>query len=180
MKWFNILLLVVLLAACGTEYTNNAQFENVPEQKTEQAPFTLRLVSEKAQYNVGEPLAIRAELMYEGNEEAIQIGHAGSWIWLSTTNLTENYQFGAAMNEPYIVTTVKKGEALVEPYHFSGGSYYKGMDGNNYTEDMLKQMVAMKFPPGQYQINGRTDFVIEGQQGEKYHLEASIIFEVVE
>lgn len=185
MKWLSSILLVLLLFGCGTstvknEQVNNEKVDNVVAQEISKDPFTLRLVSEKEQYHVGEPLAIRAELLYEGEDESIQIGHAGSWIWLETTNLTKNYQFGAAMNEPYLVSTLKKGEELVAPYRFSGGTYYEGMGGNAYSEEIFEQMASMEFPPGQYRIDGRTDFVIEGKQGEKYVLEAHIIFEVVE
>ncbi len=185
MKWLSSIVLVLLLVGCGAEnseneHVNNEKVDNIVAQEMSKAPFTLRLISEKAQYRVGEPLAIQAELLYEGEDEAIHIGHGGSWIWLGTTNLTKDYQFGAAMNEPYIISTLKKGEALVAPYRFSGGTYYEGMSGNAYSEDLFEQMASMEFPPGQYRIDGRTDFVIEGKQGEKYVLEAHIIFEVVE
>ncbi|MFF5994691.1 hypothetical protein AAGS61_08005 [Lysinibacillus sp. KU-BSD001] len=180
MKWLYSILLLILLTACGTESMNREKVENVTTQEVKEAPFTLRLVSEKAQYQVGEKIAVRAELVYDGEEEAIQIGHGGSWIWLETTNLTKDYQFGAAMNEPYIITPMRKGEVLIEPYYFSGSSYHEGMEGNSYTEDVLEQMSTLAFPVGQYEINGRTDFVIEGAQGEKYQLEAKVIFEVVE
>ncbi|WP_332651423.1 hypothetical protein [Lysinibacillus sp. 54212] len=187
MKRYGLLLLILFLAACGgiekdvgSSIPDKTKVENISAQEVEESPFTLRLVSDKEQYKVGEKLSIRAELIFEGDKESITIGHAASWIWLSTTNFTKNYRFGAFMNEPYIRTTMTKGEAIIQPYHFSGVTYQESMGGNPYSEEELKEMASDHFPIGQYEINGRTDFEIEGQSGRKYQLEARVIFEVVE
>lgn len=191
MKWQYLILMVLLLAACGTAQNDNKgngispktdtpKVENIISQEKVESPFTLKLVSDKEQYKVGEKPSIRAELVYSGDEDFISIGHAASWIWLETTNLTKNYQFGAFMDQPYIITNMTKGEVITQPYHFSGSMYHEEMEGNAYTESELQKMGEGYFSPGQYEIHGRTDFVIEGQPDKKYQLEASVIFEVIE
>ena len=50
------------------------------------------------------------------------------------------------------------------------------MEGNAFSDEVFEQMASMKFPPGQYKIEGVTEFVIDGQQ-QRYNLKAEIIFE---
>lgn len=184
MKFIYSLLVVVLLSACGT-VTNSGNpakepVQNVAQNESSNENFHFQLVSEKEQYKVGDKLEIRAELTYKGEQQSVDIGHGGSWVWLITTNLTEDYHFDAAMNEPYIITKMEKGVSIVQPYHFSGGAYDSHMDGQPFSDELFMQMAEMDFPPGQYEIYGRTDFVIEGSGGQKQVLEARIIFEVIE
>ena len=190
-KWIiSLVVLVLMLFGCGTgEQTNenstgnssNNEIENVTEGFIEDGQFSFKLTSEKAVYQVGESLQIHAELTYIGDEESITISHAASPIWLMTTNLTEDYQFQAAMNEPLIFTELKKGVPLIEEYQFSGGTYFEGGPGNPYSEEVFLQMAEGKFPPGQYEIKGKTDFAIgENIMTERVQLETYIIFTVVE
>lgn len=171
------LFMVLFLAGCGTEPLKSTGVDNMIENEVVEEPFTLRLVSEKEQYVEGEKPNIKAELTYNGDLDKVSIGHGGSWIWLITTNLTEDYFFDAAMIEPYIVSEMKKGEPLVQQYQFSG-SYD---ESKGYSEEIFKRMSEMDFPPGQYEIKGRTDFHIDGEQpSTNYSLETKIIFEVIE
>lgn len=181
--------MAAFLVACGTAENNDqnnqsgssnqdgSQLENQKESTVTEENFILTLRSEKEQYKVGEELQIKAELTYTGEEE-ISIGHAASWLSMNTTNITKGYEFGSAMNEPYIVTPMKPNTPIVQPYSFSGGSYYEGMEGNAFSNEEFKQMASMKFPPGQYKIQGVTNFVIDGQQ-QRYNLKAEIVFEVI-
>lgn len=186
-KWvFTLVFLIFILAGCGTGTQNNSnslnyELENVTEGFVEDGHFSFKLISEKAVYQVGEPLQIKAELTYIGEEESIRISHAASPIWMLTSNLSEGYQFDAAMNEPLIFTDLKKNVPFVEQYQFSGGTYYEGAPGNPYSEDVFLQMAEGKFPPGQYEIKGKTDFAIgEDIMTERVQLETYIIFTVVE
>lgn len=186
-KWiFPLVLLVFMLFGCGTGYqtngnSSNDNIENVPKALAENEQFSFKLISEKGVYQVGEPLQIHAELTYKGDEEAITISHAASPIWLMTTNLTEDYQFQAAMNEPLIFTELKNGVPMIEDYQFSGGTYYEGAKGKAYSEEVFMQMAEGKFPPGQYEIKGRTDFAVgEDIMDNRVNLETSIIFTVIE
>lgn len=187
-KWlFIIIIFIVILSGCGTKTngtgvpSSNYEYENIVESSAENDVFLFKLTSKKAVYQVGEPLEIKAELTYKGDEETIKIAHAASPIWLLTTNLTEDYQFEAAMNEPLIITPLVKNTPYVEQYRFSGGSYFEGAPGKPYSDDLLMQMVKGEFPPGQYEIKGRTDFAVgEDMMGDKINLETSIIFTVIE
>ena len=184
MKFIYSLLVVVLLSACGTATNlgNPAKepVQNVAQDESSNENFHFQLVSEKEQYHVGDKLEIRAVLTYKGEQQSVDIGHGGSWVWLNTTNLTEDYRFGTAMNEPYIITKMQKDVPIVQTYRFSGGAYDSHMDGQPFSDKIYMQMAEMNFPPGQYEIYGRTDFVIEGSGGQKQLLEARIIFEVIE
>lgn len=189
MKWFiNLLLISLLLAGCGLSekpskenLSDEPSIENVTESTSQDEQFSFRLVSEKAQYKVGEPVNIQAELTYIGEQDSINIAHAASPIGLLTTNLTEDYQFQAAMNEPLIRTNLVKNEPFIEPYHFTGGSYYEGMPGEQYSDEIFNKMASGKFPPGQYEIKGQTDFSVgEDIQSKKIKLETKIIFTVTE
>lgn len=186
-KWIlTVAFMAILLIGCGTSTNNNNtssnyEYENITESTDENGQFSFILKSEKAVYQVGEPLQIKAELTYIGDEESVTISHAASPIWLLTTNLTENYQFEAAMNEPLIFTELKKGIPYIEVYQFSGGSYYEGSPGKPYSDEVFKQMAEGRFPPGQYEIKGRTDFAIgEDIMTKRVNLETAIIFTVIE
>ncbi|WP_052124004.1 hypothetical protein [Ureibacillus manganicus] len=186
-KWIiTLVVLVFMLFGCGTgEQTNgnssNYDIENVTEGIIEDGQFSFKLTSEKAVYQVGEPLQIQAVLTYIGDQASITISHAASPIWLLTTNLTEDYQFQAAMNEPLIFTELKKDVPLIEEYQFSGGTYYDGAPGKPYSDEVFMQIAEGKFPPGQYEIKGRTDFAVgEDISVNTVNLETSIIFTVIE
>lgn len=189
MRILIMICMTFLLVACGTAENNqknpgnaNApkvnQLENQKESTVTEEDFNLTLSSEKEQYKVGEELKIQAKLTYTGEEE-ISIGHGGSWLFMNTTNVTKGYEFGSAMIEPYIVTTMKPNIPIIEPYTFSGGTYHEGMEGNAYSEKEFEQMSKMNFPPGQYKIEGVTEFIIDGQQ-QRYNLKTKIVFEVIE
>ncbi|HWL24004.1 MAG TPA: hypothetical protein VNR38_09700 [Ureibacillus sp.] len=185
-RLFTLLVLVILISGCSagnnlssTSSTNT--FENVTEGLVNNEQFTFRVYSEKAVYQVGEPLKIKAELTYIGDSESITISHAASPIWLLTTNLTEDYQFEAAMNEPLILTELNKDEPYIESYQFSGSSYYDGAPGKPYSEEVFMKMAEGNFPPGQYEIKGRTDFAIGDEiMNDRVSLETSIVFTIIE
>ena len=180
MRKLSIIGLTMLLTACNTAQPQADPIENQATAQVEQQPFTLKLEAEKEQYKVGEKPIIQAELVYAGEEDEITIAHGGSWLFLETTNITEDYHFGAFMNEPLIYTKLTKGEPLIERYSFSGGTYIEGQEGKPYSDELFERMAKMDFPAGQYEIKAITEFGIEQITGKKYQLEARIVFEVVE
>ncbi len=184
MRLFIIIILGMLLSACGTQETKTeeptqlASNDLISSSESQEDKFTLRLVSEKEQYKVGEPLNIVAKLTYHG-EEDITIGHGGSWVALSTTNLSKGYNFGSAMDTPYISREIQSKQTIRKLYQFSGGTYHEGMGGTPFSEEEFLEMSKGKFPPGIYKIEAATDFVIEGND-KKYSLKGKVIFEVIE
>ena len=177
------ILLAIVLTACSSETVGNVssnekEDDNVVESEVGQELFTFRLTSEKAQYQVGEKPNIVAELTYKGDDK-VELGHGGSWVLLNTTNLSEDYRYDAMITLPHNITPIESGQTITEQYQFSGGTFIGLRGGNAYTEEEFLQMAEMNFPPGQYKIEGRTDFGIEGED-TRYNLETAILIEVVE
>ncbi|MEG0472234.1 MAG: hypothetical protein RR588_07840 [Solibacillus sp.] len=184
MKKWVLLLAVMMLSACSSGIQPSIDRNDEPVQIAiksfdERDDFTLLLYSEKVQYKLGEKVKVHAEITYTGEREEITIGHAELPIMLETTNLTQGYHFGAAMNEPYISTILKRNEPKIIDYHFSGGSYNESRTGKKYNNEEVIQMASMQFPVGQYQITGTTNFVIDGQDfSNAIKLKGNITFEV--
>lgn len=142
--------------------------------------FVYRLVSESERYGQGENPKIYAELEYVGEQDEITIGHAASPFYFPMKELTRNYSIDYMMNEPYITTTLKKGEPLREDYTGSGG--YSEQDTKDY-QNFIRSLKD-GFPEGRYVVYGSADFVIHpaegetGEEPEKYKIQAEIEFEV--
>ncbi len=142
--------------------------------------FVYRLVSESERYGQGEKPKIYAELEYVGEQDEITIGHAASPFYFPMKELTRNYSIDYMMNEPYITTTLKKGEPLREDYTGSGG--YSEQDTKDY-QNFIRSLKD-GFPEGRYVVYGSADFVIHpaegetGEEPEKYKIQAEIEFEV--
>ncbi len=186
-KWSLLFIsILILVVGCGTFEKNNGttskyEHENKKEAIESNDQFSFRLYSEKEVYQVGEPLEIIAELTYIGGKQSITISHAASPIWLHTMNLTEDYQFVGAMNQPLLITELKSGVPFVQKYQFSGGTYYEGAPGKSYSDEVFHKMAEEQFPPGQYEIKGNTDFAVgEDILDNKIRLETSIIFSVID
>ena len=174
---------LLLLGGCNTETTGGtdgekpASITNITLAQYEFDEFSVEIKSAKEVYEHGEPVDVKVTL-HNKTEQTIVIGHAGSWVGLATTDLTRNYQYGYAMIEPYIVTSIKPGETISETYRFSGGSYSDDMPGNPYKNKDMEKMGTLKFPKGQYEITAYVDFWID-KTGQKFSTQLPpIVFEV--
>ena len=172
----------VLLASCNTETSGGASGEkplsitNITSAEYEFDEFSVEIKSAKEVYEHGEPVDVKVTL-YNKTEQTINIGHGGSWVGLATTDLTRNYQYGYAMIDPYIVTSIKPGETILEKYRFSGGSYSDDMPGNPFKNEDMEKMGTLKFPKGQYEITAIVDFWID-KTDRKFSAQLPIVFEV--
>jgi hypothetical protein len=185
MRKYILLICLLFLTGCGeannTKTTNDYEqknIENIAQSSDENDQFMLELISEKTQFKQGESLNIVAKLTNKG--EAVVLGHGGSWLFLNTTNLTKNYQFGSAMNEPYIMTEIAAEQTIEEVYGFSGATYDSSFPGEPYTDSIFHSMANMEFPVGQYEIEAITAFHLHGIENSEQRLKAKIIFEVVD
>ncbi|WP_281863806.1 hypothetical protein [Planomicrobium okeanokoites] len=185
---FLLLLLTLLLAACGTaeEPANgdsSASVEDYTVKTTEaeatQGDFIYRLVSEKEEYASGGPVELYAELEYIGDLETIDIFHAASPFYFPMEEKTRNYEIHYAMNEPLITKTLTKGEPLREQYAGSGG--YSDQDDDAYIE-FTKNIMNKQFLEGYYVVEGYADFYTEPPENGQpnYKLQAEIDFKVVD
>ncbi|WP_372867713.1 hypothetical protein [Planomicrobium okeanokoites] len=185
---FLLLLLTLLLAACGTaeEPANgdsSASVEDYTVKTTEaeatEGDFIYRLVSEKEEYASGGPVELYAELEYIGDLETIDIFHAASPFYFPMEEKTRSYEIHYGMEEPLITTTLTKGEPLREQYSGSGG--YSTEEDSAYIE-FTKNIMDMQFPEGYYVVEGYTDFYTENPATAqtKYEMHAEVDFKVLD
>lgn len=172
----------VLLASCNTETSGGANGEkpssitNITSARYEFDEFSVEIKSAKEVYEHGEPVDVKVTL-YNKTEQTIDIGHGGSWVGLATMDLTRDFQYGYAMNVPYIVTSIMPGETILEKYGFSGASYSDDMPGNPFKNEDLEQMDTLIFPKGQYEITANVNFQID-KTDRKFSAKLPIVFEV--
>lgn len=141
--------------------------------------FEYRLYTEQETYSEYATPAIFAELTYIGEEESIDIYHAASPFYFPMKERTRGFDIDYAMNEPLLMTTLKKGMPLREKYSFASG--YSDADHKAYI-DFIDDVMNNGFPEGDYMVNGLANFFIqddhEASDNEKFDLKATIGFPV--
>lgn len=141
--------------------------------------FIYRLVSEKSVYVEGEKVEVFAELEYVGDEPEIEIAHAASPFYFPMKEKTRNFEIGYMMNEPLIVTALKKGVPLREQY--IGGGGYGSQDPKEYV-DFIKEVMAGSqkgtLPWGDYRMSGLASFKpnYDSEETKEIRLKAEIEF----
>ncbi|MFD1032240.1 hypothetical protein [Metaplanococcus flavidus] len=178
---------LLFLTACGTADDagngDSSSIEKFTVQNTEaearDGDFIYRLVSEQEEYASGGPVEIYAELEYVGEQDSIDIYHAGSTFFFPMEEKTHGYQVDYPMIEPLLTTTLTKGEPLREFYSGSGG--YSDQDDSDYI-GFTKSIINNEFPEGYYVVNGYADFYTETADGEQtdYEIHAEVDFKVVD
>lgn len=184
-------ILMLMVTGCAQQGSKGEDSTDLPLNKTARGShaevsdgdFVYRLVSEKDRYNSGDQVKVYGELEYVGEQDEITIGHAASPFYFPMKELTRDYDIGYAMNEPYITTTLKKGEPLRE--YYSGGGGYGSQDKKEF-KDFIRSLQD-GYPDGRYVVYGSADFMIDSQskganQGERenYKIQAEIEFSVSE
>ncbi|HSJ36962.1 MAG TPA: hypothetical protein VK945_01965 [Planococcus sp. (in: firmicutes)] len=182
-----LLLLALLLAACGTggdtpaDTTTSIDDYSVSttEASSSEGDFIYRLVTEQEEYTSGGPIELYAELEYVGEEASIDIYHAGSAFFFPMEEKTRGYQLDYPMEQPLLTTTLTKGEPLRESYTGSGG--YSDQEDAAFIE-FMKQVMNNEFPQGYYVVNGYADFFTETPDGVQndYEIHAEVDFKVAE
>ncbi|WP_422122113.1 hypothetical protein DHX103_09790 [Planococcus sp. X10-3] len=183
----SFLLLILLIAACGTGEETPADATasvddysvSTTEASTTEGDFIYRLVSEQEAYPSGGPIELYAELEYVGDQDSIDIFHAGSAFFFPMEEKTRGYQLDYPMIEPLLTTTLTKGEPLREAYTGSGG--YSDQETAEYIE-FMKQVIDNRFPQGYYIVNGYADFFTETPDGTQtaYEIHAEVDFKVID
>lgn len=154
--------------------------ELVLSTKVTEGDFELALYTSKTHYAVDETIKVYAELTYTGEQEQIEIGHSMYPVGFTIEEHTRDMSIPGFMNEPYIVTTLKKDEPVKYEYSFSGG--YSEQDGEDYIA-FVKELMDEQFPEGQYTIAAHASFVEhaahDGADGKpSYQFSNSISFVV--
>ena len=160
----------------GSNGVGNSDRNTISEVR--EGDIIYRLVVEKDSYQTGEEVKIYAELEYIGEEDSITIGHAMSPFYFPIYEKTREYTIDYAMEEPLIMTEIKKGTPHREYYKKSYG--YSGEEDNDYIKFVKKFYDEDGFPTGDYELNGRADFFVENSDGEPkmYKMEGKVEFSV--
>ncbi len=187
-------ILMLMLTGCVKQETLGAAPSDPPlniaakghHAEVPDGDFVYRLVSEKEQYEHGDQVRVYAELEYVGELDEVTIGHAASAFYFPMKELTRDYNISYAMNEPYITTTLKKGEPLREYYKMRSG--YGSNDDKKF-KDFIRSL-KNGFPDGDYVVYGSADFVMDsqsqgvdqggsnGEEPKRYKVQAEIEFKV--
>ncbi|WP_301109108.1 hypothetical protein [Sporosarcina sp.] len=180
--WLISLIFVLFsLLGCGqNEQAGEKPGTQVLEEVTNQSDvteddFVYRLVSEKKQYQISEPIKVYAELEYTGDQDEVEITHATSPFYFPITETTREYDIEYSMDMPLERTALKKGEPLRMDYE-SSGSFFDS-DTEEYKAFMW-QVMNGSFPAGQYVVNGNVDFNLIDAEEKKYQIETQVKFQV--
>lgn len=184
----------LVLSACGqsgnTEASPNEDTKKEVRVVDEvyEGDFVYTLTSEQERYQEGQPIQLRAELTYIGEDEEITIGHASSPFHFPMKETTRGYDIPFSMTEPFITTTMKREEPFKESYVPSGG--FGSLDPEEY-KDFMKRMMAGDVPVGHYEVEGTAKFtVLQDEEAvstaragdvkdlDEYEMRATIEFEV--
>ena len=185
-RFLFLLVYISILTACRTAEKNDANHQPRPtkplppaETKVVKGDFIYRLFTEKDVYDIFGDTAIFAELTYIGDQASIDISHAASPFYFPLEERTRGISIDYPMNEPLIVTTLKKDEPLRARYSFAGGN---SENDDEKIIEFIQTLINEGFPKGEYIIHGSAEFNIElgTIDVEPFKLEADIGFIVTE
>lgn|GEM_PF-1223830 len=117
--------------------------------------FELILYTSKTHYEVDEPIEVYAELVYVGEQDEIEIGHAMYPVGFGIREHTRDIHIEGVMAEPYVVTQLKRNEPVRYDYTFTGG--YSEEDGEDYLA-FIEEIKDNALPEGQYTITAYASF----------------------
>lgn len=176
---------VIMVTACGGEakQPNSTTPANlsvlskeqlVLERKVTEGDFELAIYTKKTEYAENELIDVYAELTYMGELDEIEIGHAMYPVGFDITEHTRAYHIGGSMNEPYIVTLLKRNEPVRYQYSFSGG--YSGDDDKDFIA-FVENIKEDKLHQGEYTIRAGASFNLHGNDSApRYQMNTSISF----
>ncbi|SDB83329.1 hypothetical protein SAMN05421734_101299 [Pelagirhabdus alkalitolerans] len=182
-KWFGLIVLMVFFVGCQSgESIDQADIDaydvNQIEDYVSEDDFIFRLVTEQEAYDESEEVNLFGEIEYVGEEEEVTILHASSAVFFLIEEKVRGYEIGSTVEDIGLSTTLEQGEVHREPYEKSGG-YSQGEDQDyiDFVEDFMERE---GFPRGFYEINARTDFTVEQENGasERIEMEATVDFKV--
>lgn len=169
-------ILTISLAACANDENNEVEANNQTViSETEAGDFILRLVSEKAVYEAGEEVTIVGKLKYIGEEEELTISHAESPFWFEFVEVTRGIEI------PFSMLEIERETALVQnQWHekeYQKQTMYNEED--NEADFLNVFMNEEGFPPGEYEVELRSEFIVKnGESKEEHSYMSSIVIEV--
>lgn len=142
--------------------------------ESEQEDFIFRLVSEKEEYAQGEKVNLYAEIIYTGEEEKIEIGHAAKAVYFSLHEQVRGFEISSNVQEIGVQTELFSRKPYRESYK-KDSIFYMGDESEEYIEFIEDFKEREDFPPGYYVVQATTDFH-DGKENRK--IKAEIDFKV--
>lgn len=172
-----VLLFTFIFIACSHEGNNTEEAleEDQIVSETDAGDFILRLVSEQAVYETGEKITITGKLKYVGDEEELKILHAESPFMFDIVEVTRGTEIPFHMTYISRDTTLKHGQWYQEEYEKQ--TLYNADD--NQAEFMNSFMKEEGFPAGEYEVEVRSEFMVNGGETSEDHSYTTSILVVV-
>lgn len=171
-----VALLGVLLLVLFTRPPDSAAPAGTPPSSTVRSgDFTLTISADKAVYAPGEPMEVVAELVYDGEAEAVQLSGVEHLIaGFGARQLNGPLFMEADWNLPGVCHELRPGEPITRSYAKSAG-----WSSDDPSAGFYEQWVTdpeLWLPAGRWQVDAIADFSIGdcGTAGERVRLEATI------
>ncbi|RKL65590.1 hypothetical protein CR203_19915 [Salipaludibacillus neizhouensis] len=152
--------------------------EDLVVSETAAGDFILRLVSKNAVYEAGEPITIVGKLKYRGNKEELVITYANSPFTFDIIESTRGVEIPFAVRSTFRNTILEYDQWYEEEYDKQA----LPNDNNDKTAVFMSSYIKEEgFPPGEYEVEVRSEFMINtGQTKEDHSYTTSILLDVKE
>jgi hypothetical protein len=178
--------IVAVTALAVQRWTNRAQEAPAPggvpaagvEGTDADAAFTLRIRAESVEYRFGEPIQIRAWLMYLGpKDQELLAGSFSGIVLYSWEQLNGPLRRGNSLRlncQPYVIN---RGQPIDIPFGKNGA--FSGDDPDAAFWRQYFADPAFRLPVGRYRIHAKTFFYIGDCRGPKPDLDAAVQIQVL-
>jgi hypothetical protein len=171
------------------EEENSVPEDNEPEEnegeegnqpvvsETDAGDFMLRLVSEKAIYDSEEEVQLKGKLKYIGEAEELEIIHEESPFYFEMIEITRGAELPYPLKEIEQTSTLDQNQWYEEEY-IKRIAYSLDDEHADFYQTFMNET---GFPPGEYEIELRTDFAVTVEEVPENHTyTTSIVIEVRE
>ncbi|PYZ94008.1 hypothetical protein CR194_00240 [Salipaludibacillus keqinensis] len=180
-----VLCILFLMSACNNqendELENSAPEEEQKSEKiaseTDSGDFVLRLVSEKEMYESGEEVLITGKIKYIGGKEEIELTHSESPFYFEMIEVNSGAELSYSLQEIGATTVLKQNEWYEEQYEKGKSTF---IEHNNHMDFQNAFIDDDGFPPGEYEIELRTNFHTNiEEESQNHNYITSLVIEVM-
>lgn len=148
--------------------------------ETSAGQFYLTVSAGTAQYSIDDPIDIQAQLLYEGDQPAIDLSGVFSLVnGFGIEQLDGNLEMGPGWEEPCVPHQLQAGEPLTVPFKKSAAWSPDDPNADFYRGWSAEPLLHL--PAGTWLVTAYSDFMLgSGCSGERLQMQASIIITVVD